>query len=141
VGVGARVLDGARVLLVRRTVDPGRGRWCLPAGYLDPGEHPERTAVREVLEETGLEVRITDLAGVFHTPPPPFGKQGATLFVLYDAERTGGRLAAGDDADQAGFFDADSLPELAFESTRTAVAELTTGSRLGGRIDDPGETT
>ena len=124
VAVGARVVVDGRILLVRRICEPEIGKWCLPAGYLDAGEHPEETLVREVAEETGLEVRVTGLGEVFHSPPPPFGKHGASLFLLYDAERTGGALAAGDDADAADFFGADELPELAFDSTRAAAARL-----------------
>lgn len=58
----------ARVLLLRRAVEPGLGAWDLPAGYLDPHESFEQAARREAREESGLEVELLDLAGVYHSP-------------------------------------------------------------------------
>jgi 8-oxo-dGTP pyrophosphatase MutT (NUDIX family) len=57
------------ILLLRRAVEPGIGGWDLPAGYLDPGESFEQAAVREALEESGIEVRLIELTGVYHSPP------------------------------------------------------------------------
>jgi ADP-ribose pyrophosphatase YjhB (NUDIX family) len=56
------------VLLLRRAVDPGRGGWDLPAGYLEPHESFEHAAVREAVEESGLPVELVSLAGVYHSP-------------------------------------------------------------------------
>ncbi|HVM24198.1 MAG TPA: NUDIX domain-containing protein [Candidatus Limnocylindrales bacterium] len=56
------------ILLLRRAVEPGRGAWDLPAGYLDPGESFEQGARREAREECGLEVELVGLAGVYHSP-------------------------------------------------------------------------
>ncbi|MFO7663323.1 MAG: NUDIX domain-containing protein [Chloroflexota bacterium] len=121
VGVGVAVVDGGRLLLVKRSMNPGRGRWSLPAGFLDQGEDPRETAIRETREETGILVVIEDVLDVFFNPPD-IG--GASIFVLYRATQIGGSLVAGDDAEDAGFFSLDQLPELAFESTRVAVRHL-----------------
>ena len=56
------------VLLLRRAVEPGYGDWDLPAGYLDPGESFEMAARRETLEESGIEVELLGLTGVYHSP-------------------------------------------------------------------------
>jgi 8-oxo-dGTP diphosphatase len=56
------------VLLLRRAVQPGLGDWDLPAGYLDPGESFEQAARRETVEESGIEVELISLAGVYHSP-------------------------------------------------------------------------
>ena len=56
------------VLLLRRAMDPGRGAWDLPAGYLDPGESFEAAARREAREEAGIDVQLVSLAGVYHSP-------------------------------------------------------------------------
>lgn len=56
------------ILVLRRAMDPGRGAWDLPAGYLDPGESFEAAAVREAREEAGLDVELRSLAGVYHSP-------------------------------------------------------------------------
>jgi ADP-ribose pyrophosphatase YjhB (NUDIX family) len=121
VGVGVCGSEEGRILLVQRKFSPEKGKWGLPAGYLDHGDDPQRHAVCEVREETGLEVRITGLLGVFHNPP---SQGGAGVFILYRGERAGGTLHAGDDATDAGFFAPDELPEVAFESTRYAIGLL-----------------
>src|SRR5690606_5091656 len=58
VGVGVVVVIDGRLLLVRRAMNPERGKWSLPAGFVDAGEDPRSTAAREALEETGLVVEI-----------------------------------------------------------------------------------
>lgn len=67
VGASAMIYDdaGSRVLLTRRA---DNGRWCLPGGQLDAGESISETCVREVLEETGLEVEVDYLVGVYSDP-------------------------------------------------------------------------
>jgi ADP-ribose pyrophosphatase len=57
------------LLLLRRAVEPGRGAWDLPAGYLDPGESFEVAARREAAEEAGVEVELVELTGVYHSAP------------------------------------------------------------------------
>jgi ADP-ribose pyrophosphatase YjhB (NUDIX family) len=122
VGVGVLVQQEGQILLVRRTMKPEIGKWSIPAGYLDHGEDPAETAVRETLEETSLQVEITGLLDVYHNPPQ---EGGASIFILYYARMLGGQLQAGDDADDARFFPLDQLPELAFASTRAAIRLLT----------------
>lgn len=121
VGVGVFVVHEGKVLLVRRTMHPEIGKWSVPAGFVDHGEDPVETAVRETLEETNLEVAIEDLFGVYHNPP---GQGGASIFIMYKAQLLGGILQAGDDADAAAFFAPDDLPEIAFASTRAAIDQL-----------------
>lgn len=120
VGVGVMVVEDGRLLLVRRAMEPEKGKWSLPAGYLDYGESPVETAVREAREETGLDVRVTGLVDAFHNPPGA----GASVFLLYRAVRERGEPVAGDDADAAAFFGRDDLPPLAFASTFAAVERL-----------------
>lgn len=64
VGVGVVILQGGRVLLVKRGAPPGQGKWSLPGGLVWLGESVEAAAVREALEECGLKVRLLGLAGV-----------------------------------------------------------------------------
>lgn len=121
VGVGVLVVENGRLLLTRRAMNPEKGKWSLPAGFVDRGEDPRETAVRETREETGLDVTITGLVDVYYNPPD---QGGASIFILYRAESFGGHLQAGDDADDARFFSLDDLPELAFASTQDAVRRL-----------------
>jgi ADP-ribose pyrophosphatase YjhB (NUDIX family) len=126
VGVGVFVISGGRILLVKRAMLPEVGKWSIPAGYLDYGEDPEITAAREVLEETGLRVKITGVLGVYYNAEA-LKQGGASVFILYRADLEGGDIEAGDDADEVGFFLPDKLPELAFESTRDIVKRWRSG--------------
>ena len=115
--VAAAVLveQEGRVLLVRRAIDPARGLWTLPAGFVDAGEDPALAAERECLEETGLVVRITGLKEVL------FGQEhpgGAHILIVYYARVVSGEPAANDDVDQAAYFSRSDLPPLAFKTTR-----------------------
>ena len=122
VGVGICVIEAGAVLLVKRRFAPEKGKWSLPAGYLDYGEEPKAHAALEVREETGLIVKVEALIDVFHNPPE---QGGATLLVLYRGYVVGGDLRAGDDAAEARFFAPGALPELAFASTHHAIRMLT----------------
>jgi len=121
VGVGICVIEKGAVLLVQRRFTPEKGKWSIPAGYLDYGEEPKAHAILEVKQETGLDVSIDGLIDVFHNPPE---QGGATVLVLYRGKVTGGELKAGDDAAQAAFFAHDELPDLAFASTHHAIQLL-----------------
>jgi len=107
---GAVVHDGAgRLLLIRRGQEPGRGLWSLPGGRCEPGESAAETAVREVREETGLEVAAGPLVGTVERPG-----LGGAVYVIDDVACTvlGGELAPGDDADDARWVDAAGLALL-----------------------------
>jgi len=115
-----------RVLLARRRHQPGRGKWTFPAGFVDFDEDPAQAAVRECREETGLTVEITGLLDVIAGREH---ERGADLVIVYRGARVGGELAAGDDADQVGFFDPDDPPPLAFRATQIALAAWRTAKR------------
>lgn len=113
------VENDGKVLLVKRAFNPERGKWALPAGYIDDGEDPREAAVREVREETGLIVAITDLIGV-EGGPVDFG---ASIIISFAARVLAGEAHATDDAaDILWLAPSDPLPELAFESTRRMLA-------------------
>src|SRR4051794_36665597 len=118
VAVGVAVFRDDRLLLVRRVMEPGRGRWTVPGGYLDAGEDPRVAAGREAAEEAGLEVEVGEVVEVFANPP----EDGSALFVLFSGRCVAGEPVAGDDVDDARFFGRDELPPLAFSSTEAAVA-------------------
>lgn len=125
VAVGVVVHDArGRLLLVRRGGDPGRGRWALPAGFVDADEDPRAAAAREALEETGLVVRVGRVLDVHPAGP------GTSFFLSFEAELVGGHLRAGDDAADAAFFGPDELPELAFASTFAAAGRKPDPSTL-----------
>jgi len=115
VAVAALIEQDDRVLLVRRVHPPEKGRWTLPAGFVDAGEDPAQAVVRECREETGLRVQVDGLLDVIAVREHP---DGADILIVYRAHALGGELVAGDDADRAAFFPLDELPPLAFTSTR-----------------------
>ena len=107
------IFDNNRILLVLRSVDPQKGMWCLPGGFIEIDESSETGALRELEEETGLTGRISELIGVFSQ----FGNNcRSVLLTGYIVEDVSGELHAGDDADEVRYFDINNLPELAFES-------------------------
>jgi 8-oxo-dGTP diphosphatase len=117
VAVGVAVFRAERLLLVRRVMEPGHGRWAVPGGFLDVGEDPRAAAAREAAEEASVDVRITHLIDVFANPP----EEGGAVFVLYAADWVSGEPHPGDDANDARFFARDELPPLAFRSTAHVV--------------------
>ena len=111
------------VLLLKRAVEPGFGAWDLPAGYLDPGESFEMAARRETREESGLDVELVQLAGVYHSPPANAvtavfrGRAvDAEVSVKIDTESS-------DHAWVARSSVAEWLPRMAFASMASALAD------------------
>jgi ADP-ribose pyrophosphatase YjhB (NUDIX family) len=124
--VGLYVVKDGKVLLVRRGNEPGRGKWSLPGGRIRFGERSEEAALREMREETGLEVRlrrVVDVVDVFWR-----SERGELLehFVIVDfeAEVIGGELRPADDALDARWFSPEELKGLEMtESTRRFLEE------------------
>jgi 8-oxo-dGTP diphosphatase len=114
VASGVLVQRYGKVLLVRRANDPRRGYWTLPVGFVDAGEDPAFAAVRECREETGLQIQIVELVGVFSGQEHP---RGAHIIIVYRGEILDGELHPGDDANDTAFFDTNELPPLAFSTT------------------------
>ena len=121
VACGALLALEGRVLLVRRRHEPGRGLWCLPCGFAEADEAPEQAARRELLEETGLTATLEGLLGAYHYTDDP---RGAGLLLVYRASCADlGALAAGDDADDAGFFAPEALPPISHHTHQRALED------------------
>jgi ADP-ribose pyrophosphatase YjhB (NUDIX family) len=104
--VGGILHDAAgRLLVIQRGHDPGRGLWSLPGGRVEPGETDEQAVLREMREETGLDVRPGPLAGTV--------VRGRYEIHDYVCEVLGGQLRAGDDAADARWVDAAAFSTLA----------------------------
>ena len=116
---GAVILKDNKILLVQRSIDPGRGDWCIPAGFMEWSEHPQQTAIRELKEETGLEISITGMFDIFFGMDDP---RTHAVLILYLADAIGGKAVAADDALDLRFFGFDELPSnIAFQAHRDAL--------------------
>lgn len=108
-GSGAR-----RLLLIERGNPPFEGRWALPGGFVDQGEQVAQAAPRELAEETGLQVDVLELLGVYDTPGRD--PRGWTVSVVYIARlEDRPQVMGADDASDARWFAVDELPALAFD--------------------------
>ena len=108
VAVAVVITSADGVLLGRRLNEPGRGRWALPAGYVDRGEALEAAAAREAREELNVDVAIDRLVGLYSAAGDP------VILAVYAATITAGAPRSGDDLDAVGYFPTDALPDLAF---------------------------
>lgn len=117
-GVGVLIEMDGGVVLVKRGGRVKAGRWALVSGYIEADESVEEAAVRESLEETGLQVELVDLLGIYSFPegPPASG-----IIVFYRARPVSGALRAGDDATDVQVFAPDALPPMPFRTHRQAL--------------------
>jgi ADP-ribose pyrophosphatase YjhB (NUDIX family) len=117
--------DAGEILLVKRKFDPGKGKWDVPGGFMDPGETLEQSAEREAMEELGVHIGGLEYAGSY---PDKYLFQGITSSVLnlmIKARITGGNLSAADDAEEIQFFSDTEIPwdELAFDYLHQALKD------------------
>lgn len=111
--VDAILVIDKKILLVERGRKPFKGMFALPGGFVEYGERVEDAVVREMKEETGLDVRVKCILGVYSEPDRD--PRGHTASVVFEVERTGGEIMPGDDASDVKLFPLDSLPQLAFD--------------------------
>jgi len=129
VAVGVLVAQEGRLLLNRRAIDPGQGRWTFPSGYVDLGETTETAAIREVKEETGYDVTLTGLVGVYSTLDRP------VVLIVYAGDVVGGAPSNSDEVELLDTFDLRELPPLAFEHDRQIIADWLADARSKERIE------
>lgn len=127
VGTIIRVASG-RIVLVKRAIEPGYGRWVFPGGYVDRGEEITLAARREAKEEAGLDVRLDHLVNIYSYA----GR--APVIVVYAATMISGDLAVDDEGLEAREFSLDEIPwdDLAFRSTREALRDYIDGLETAG---------
>jgi ADP-ribose pyrophosphatase YjhB (NUDIX family) len=117
--VGAVAVLGGRILLCRRAIQPRRGYWTIPAGYLEMNESTEEGALREAREEAGAELRLDGLLAVYNIP------RISQVQLIYRAELLSEAIYAGEESQEVGLFTADEIPwrDLAFPSVRWALRQ------------------
>jgi len=130
VGIGGVVIEGDRVLLIRRGGEPLRGQWSIPGGYLELGESLKDGVARELLEETGLQVRVLDLIEVFdrvYSDPSDSntrslqGPKYHFVIVDYLCERISGEARAASDVTHVAYATEEELAQFQLTSTATRV--------------------
>lgn len=107
------------IVLVKRAIEPGYGKWVFPGGYVDRGEEITMAAIREAREEAGLDVRLDRLINIYSYAG------SAPMIVVYAATMISGELAVDDESLEIREFSVDELPwdDLAFLSTREALRD------------------
>jgi len=121
VAVGTIITNAEEnIVLVRRAIEPGYGKWVFPGGFVDRGEEVRVAAVREAREETGLDIEIDRLLNVYSY------RGSVPVIIVYTARLIGGELVCDDEGIEAKFFTPDAIPwdELAFRSTNEALREF-----------------
>jgi ADP-ribose pyrophosphatase YjhB (NUDIX family) len=130
VGIGGVVIENDRVLLIRRGAEPLRGQWSIPGGTLELGESLQEGVAREMLEETGLEVRVLDVIEVFdriyvhegdELSNPPRGPRFHYVIIDYLCERISGEPRAASDVTDVAFAREDELEKFNLTPTATRV--------------------
>jgi 8-oxo-dGTP diphosphatase len=132
VGIGGVIIDQSRALLIRRGSEPLLGEWSIPGGTLELGESLQEGVARELLEETGVEVRVLDLIEIFDRIYLQDGSAGTGMkrgprfhFVIADylCERLSGDPRAGSDVTDVAFAHEDELTRFHLTETATRVVK------------------
>jgi 8-oxo-dGTP diphosphatase len=113
--------ENGQLLLVKRKVEPKKGFWALPGGFMDSGESSIQAVLREMEEETGLRGNVERLIDIYNHESKMYGY---VIIIIYEVTIIGGELKAGDDAECADFFDIDKIPHLAFNFHEVAVKQI-----------------
>jgi len=113
------VTDEGHILLIRRGFEPGRGLWAQPGGFLEVDETPSEGAIRETLEETGLEVALGEVVGLYAR------LEAAVIVLAYQARIVGGTQRTGPEALEIETFGPDEIPwaQIAFRTTYWALVD------------------
>jgi 8-oxo-dGTP diphosphatase len=115
------LIEGGRILLIRRGREPFKGMWGVPGGRIEDDETAEQCLVREMKEETGLDVEPLRLVGIYSEPARD---PRLIIAAAYLVRRVGGEARGGDDAAEARWYDLDKMPPLCTDHGKMVEAAL-----------------
>lgn len=118
--VAAFVYNNNEILLIKRGVIPGKGKWALPSGFIELNELPQQAVLRELEEETNIIGEINGLIGVYTEPTRVYGN---VLLIGYDIKPIGGKLKHGSDTISAKFFPVTKIPSITFHSHNAIIKD------------------
>ncbi len=110
--------DKDRILLIKRGIAPGRGKWALPTGFVEQNESPEQAVIRELEEETNIKGKVLNLIGVYTEKTKVYG---SIILIGYKVRSIGDKPKPGSDAVDAKFFPTSKLPPIVFTSHRSLI--------------------
>lgn len=111
-----------RYLVLERAHQPYKGCWDLPGGFVEAAETPDEAVSREIFEETGLEVDLLSIVGVYKSR---YGDEGKwTVDVAFRCRATLDELNLSDENSEAAWISIEEMPQLAFAGERSALEEL-----------------
>jgi len=108
------------ILLIKRGVPPGKGKWALPSGFIEIDETPETAVLRELREETNTTGGVRRLIGVYNEHTETYGN---VLLIGYEVEKLKGKIRAGSDTKEIKFFPTNYLPAIPFSSHRAIIRD------------------
>lgn len=134
VSAGVMVESDGRLLLAQRGIEPWKGSWYMPAGFVEADEHPARAAEREAFEETGLQVQVDRLVKEYLFTDDP---RGNGLLLIYKASLVGGEFRPSPETLAIGYFSAEEIEAmpLAGACSDTAVLDWLQKKRMQNRVE------
>ena len=130
VAVAVLIARDGKLLLQQRAMEPRRGLWTFPSGYVDRGEQVERAAEREVREELGLSVTLAHLLGVYSEPGNP------VVLIVYigNLADDSGIVVQDDEISAVGYFASAEMPPLAFDHDATIIEDWRAFAQMGVEV-------
>lgn len=126
--MGAVIFEDNKVLLSKRKIDPNKGSWDIPGGFIDPGETAHQALKREIKEELGVDIEIRKLIGFF---PDTYGqKKTPTLNIFFYVKLKNKNFLPADDVQELKWFALNKLPKnLAFKNTKDCLQKVVEANR------------
>jgi len=110
-----------RILVAKRNLMPGMGKWALPGGFIESNEDPQVACLRELKEETGLKGKIKRLAGIYVQKTRYYG---SLLVIGYEVSISNDNLSLNSELKEASFFSEQDLPVIPFSSHRKIIERV-----------------